>query len=219
MQNFISSISLSKSFQFVNDQLCWEEHSPHRHDCHDPPQGGRVGLQDERSSPQRLPAVARSDPWKVTPAEVGFPGDTTRWRRLPWVGGSDRRNMGRGKDCLRRDLRGEDCDPEQEFMLSLVYRRPGAHLQLRAFFLPQDDLASFRNMARTSSWSRWLNFLKVSTSLPSREEGAAPVATGTVSGSLSPSKNSWYVSISSAFANLSRVSRLGTVCPFSTLEI
>lgn len=114
MQNFISSLSLSKPFQFVNDQLCWEEHSPHHHDCHDPPPGGRVGLQDDRSPPRRLAGVARSGPCKVTRAKVGFPGDATRRRRLFWVAGSDRWNTGTGKDCLRRDLHGEDCSPGQE---------------------------------------------------------------------------------------------------------
>ena len=210
MRNYIS---------FVNEEFYREEDCPHRYDCHDPPHGVPVGFLDDRSAKQRLLAVARLDPWKVTPAEVGSPGDASRVRRLPWVAGPDRWNMGRGKDCLRRYRRSEDCNPEQEIVLSLVYGRPRAHLQLRAFFIAQDDLASFRDMPRTSSWSAWFNFLKVSTSLPSREEGAAPVSKGKASGSLSPSKNSWYVSILNAFANLSRVSRLGTVCPFSTLEI
>ena len=176
---------------FVNEQFNREEDCPHRHDCHDPPHGVPVGFLDDRSPPQRLPAMARSDPWKVTSAQVGFPADPTRWRRLPWVAGSDRRNMGRGKHCRRRVLCGEECDPEQDVVVSLLYGRAGAHLQLRAFFWRQDYLASLRDMARTSSWSAWFNFLKVSTSLPSREEGAAPVSKGTVSGSLSPSKKSW----------------------------
>ena len=80
MQNFIS---------FVNEQLHWEQESPHRHDCHDPPHTAGMGFLDDRSPPRRLPAVARSDLWKATPAQVGFPGDATWRRRLPWVVGSD----------------------------------------------------------------------------------------------------------------------------------
>jgi len=90
MQNFIS---------FVNEQLNREEESPHRHDCHDPPHTAGMEFLDDRSPPRRLPAVARSDPWKATPAQVGFPGDATGRRRLPWVVGSDRWNNSRGKDC------------------------------------------------------------------------------------------------------------------------
>ncbi len=37
MQNFISTFSPSKSFQFVNEQLCRQQGSPRRHDCHSPP--------------------------------------------------------------------------------------------------------------------------------------------------------------------------------------
>ncbi len=218
MQNFISSLSLSKSFQFVNDQLCREEHSPYRHDCHDPPQGAAWGF--------RMTDPHRKDCRRWQGRTLG------RLHRLEWdsqgtqPGGEDCLGCrvrppehGEGKDCLRKDWHGEDCHPEQEIVLSLVYGRPETHLQRRAFFSPQDNLASFRIMARASSWSARFNFLKVSTSLPSGEEGAAPVAKGTGSGSLSPSKNSWYVSISSAFANLSKVSKLGIVCPCSTLEI
>ena len=105
MQNFI---------RFVNEQLIREEESPHRHDCHDPPHTAGMGFLDDRSPPRRLPAVARSDPWKATPAQVGFPGDATWRRRLPWVVGSDGRNTGRGKDCQRRYLHGEDCHAELE---------------------------------------------------------------------------------------------------------
>jgi hypothetical protein len=105
MQNFIS---------FVNEQLRWEQESPHRHDCHDPPHEARGGFVEDRSPPRRLPAVTRSDPWKVTTAQVGFPGDATRRRRLPWVAGSDICHNSRGEDCLRRDRRGEDCHPGQE---------------------------------------------------------------------------------------------------------
>jgi hypothetical protein len=114
MQNYITSFSASKSSQFVNDQLGWDEGSPHRHDCHDPPHGARVGFAGDRSPPRRLAAVARSDPWKVTRAQVGFPGDATRRRRMSRVAVSDRWNSGTGKDCLRRDWRGEDCHPGQE---------------------------------------------------------------------------------------------------------
>ena len=88
MQNFISTFSPSKSFQFVNEQLRWERDSIHRHDCHGPPHACRVGLQDDRSPPRRLAAVARSDPWNTPPAQVGFSGDVTRRRRLAWVVGS-----------------------------------------------------------------------------------------------------------------------------------
>ena len=115
MQNFIGSFSPSNSFHFVNEQLYWEEVSPHRHDCHDPPHATRVGFHDAKSPPRRLAAVARSGPWKATPATVGFPGDATRRRRLPWVVGSDCWNNGGGKDCQWRYLRGEDRHPEMEF--------------------------------------------------------------------------------------------------------
>jgi len=114
MQNFISTFSPSKSFQFVTEQLSREKESPHRHDCHGPPHAPRVGRHDDRSPPRRLAAVARSDPWKTPPAQVGFSQDATWRRRLPWVVGSDLRNNGRGGDYLRRDRRGEDCHPEQE---------------------------------------------------------------------------------------------------------
>ncbi|GEM_PF-432756 len=108
MQNFISTFSSSKSFQFVNEQICWEQRSPHRHDCHDPPHAVRVGRHDDRSPPRRLAAVVRSDPWKIPPAQVGFRGDATWRRRSPWVVGPDRWNIGRGEDYLPRDRRGED---------------------------------------------------------------------------------------------------------------
>jgi hypothetical protein len=68
MQNFISTFSESKSFQFVIEQLRREKESIHSHDCHDPPHAAPVGLQDDRSPPRRLAAVARSDPWKTRPA-------------------------------------------------------------------------------------------------------------------------------------------------------
>jgi hypothetical protein len=91
MQNFITMFSPSKSFPFLNEQLCWEQRSPHRHDCHGPPHASRVGLHDDRSPPRRLAAVARSDPWKTPPAQVGFRGDATRRRRLGWAASSRRR--------------------------------------------------------------------------------------------------------------------------------
>jgi hypothetical protein len=114
MQNFISTFSPSKSFQFVNEQLSREEESPHRNGCHSPPHAPRVGGHDDRSPPRRLAAVARSDPWKTPPAQVGFYGDATWRRRLPWVVGSDLWNNSRGGDYLLRDRRDEDGDPEEE---------------------------------------------------------------------------------------------------------
>jgi len=95
-----TSFSPSKSFQFGNEQLCWEQGSPQCHDCHSPPHAARVGFHDDRSPPRRLAVVARSDPWKTTPAQVGFPGDATRRRRLPWVVGSDLWNNSSGGDYL-----------------------------------------------------------------------------------------------------------------------
>jgi len=115
MQNFISTFSPSKSVQFVNEQPCWEQSSPHCHGCHGPPHAPRVGLHDDRSPPRRLAAIARSAPWKTPPSQVGFRGDATRRRRLPWVVGSDLWNNSRGGDYLLRDRRDEDGDPEEEF--------------------------------------------------------------------------------------------------------
>jgi hypothetical protein len=112
MQNFISSFSPSSSFQFVDEQLFWEEDPPHRHDCHDPPHAVRVGFLDDQFPPRRLRGVARSDPWKA-PAQVGFPGNATRRRRSPWVAGSGLWCSDRREDYLRRDWCGEDCHPEQ----------------------------------------------------------------------------------------------------------
>ena len=89
MQNFISTFSRSKSFQFVNEQLCWEKRSIHCDGCHSPPHALRIGLDDDRSPPGRLAAVARSDPWTAPPAHVGFSGDVIGSRRLPWAVGSD----------------------------------------------------------------------------------------------------------------------------------
>ena len=59
-------------------------------------------------------AVARSDPWKVTRAQAGFSGDATRRRRLLWVAGQTAGTRGGGRDCLRRDLHGEDCHHGRE---------------------------------------------------------------------------------------------------------
>ena len=86
MQNFISTFSPSKSFGFVNEQLCWEQGSRHCHDCHDPPHAPRVGCHDDRSPPRRLAAVARSDLCRTN----------------------------RGQDYLRRDRWGEDGNPEED---------------------------------------------------------------------------------------------------------
>ena len=90
MQNFIT---------FVNEHLSWEEDSPHRHDCHEPPPLAHMGFHDDISPPRRLAAVARSGPWKATPAKVGFPADAPRRRRLSWVVGFHGWNNSRGKDC------------------------------------------------------------------------------------------------------------------------
>jgi hypothetical protein len=91
MQNIIS---------LVNEQLCWEEESFHHHDCHDPPQAARVGFSNDKSPPRRLAGVARSDPWRITPAQVYFHEDATRRRRSLWVVGSDRWNNIGGGDYL-----------------------------------------------------------------------------------------------------------------------
>jgi hypothetical protein len=119
MQNIIS---------FVNEQLNWEEESPHRHDCHDPPHTAGMGFLDDRSPPRRLPAVARSDPWKATPAQVGFTGCAMRSRRSPWVVESDLWCNSRGGDYLRSDRRREDCHPEQE--LCPLDRSHAANIEL-----------------------------------------------------------------------------------------
>ena len=105
---------------FVNEQLRWEQESRHRHECHDPPRTAGMDFLDDRSPPRRLPAVARSDPWRRFPAGMLFPGDASRRRRLPWVVGSDRWNNTRGKDCQPRYLRGEDCHSEQEIYALVV---------------------------------------------------------------------------------------------------
>jgi hypothetical protein len=187
MQNFI---------RFVNEQLRWEEDNPHRHDCHDPPHATGVRFHDDRFPPRRLPAVARPDPWKATPAQVRFPGDATRGRRSPWVVGSARWNHTRGKDCQRRYRRGEDGNSREEFwrvagsraMYGRVEAKP---LAAQAFFLAQDNLASFPIRPRTRSWSFWFRFLKVAMNLLSRAFSKSPLLAGIASGSLSPSKNNW----------------------------
>jgi hypothetical protein len=145
MQNYITSFSALKSSQIVNDRLSWDEGSPHRHDCHDPPHEARGGFVDDRSPPRRLPAVARSDPWKVTRAQVGFPGDATRRRRLSRVAGSYRWNTGTGGDCLLRDRRGDDCYPGWEF--DALAALPAAKIELECFafaFLPKGCFGSRR---------------------------------------------------------------------------
>ena len=53
-------------------------------------------------------------PGKLQGLSWDFRGEATWRRRLFWVAGPDRWNTGTGKDCLRRDLRGEDCHPGQE---------------------------------------------------------------------------------------------------------
>ena len=114
MQNFITSFCASKPSQIVNDRLGWDEGSPHRHDCHDPPHEARGGFVEDRSPPRRLPAVARSAPWKAAPVQVGLPGDATRKQRSTLVAGLDCWNNSRGKDYLRRNCCGNDCHPERE---------------------------------------------------------------------------------------------------------
>jgi hypothetical protein len=105
VQNFIS---------FVDDQLYLEEIIPHRHDCHDPPHAVRVGDHGDESPPRRLAGVERSGLWKATPAQVGFPGEAMRRRRLLWVVGSNHWCRNCGEEYLWRNWRGEDCYPEQE---------------------------------------------------------------------------------------------------------
>ena len=77
---------MQNAISFVNEQLWREQARPHRHDCHDPPYTAGMGFLNDRPPP----------------------------RRLPWAVGSDGWNTGRGKDCQRRCLRGEDCHPELE---------------------------------------------------------------------------------------------------------
>ena len=88
MQNSAICFFQVKSFQIVNEQLCWEQRSIHCDDWHSPPHALRIGLDDDRSPPGRLAAVARSGPWTTPLAQVGFSGDVIRRRRLPCVVGS-----------------------------------------------------------------------------------------------------------------------------------
>ena len=110
---------MQKFISFVNEHLSWEKDSPHRHDCHDPPHATCAGFHDHRSPPRRLAEVARPAPWKTRPDRVGFPGDARRSRRLLWIVGSDRRNIGRGEDYLLRYRNGKECHPEQGIHTSL----------------------------------------------------------------------------------------------------
>jgi hypothetical protein len=132
MQNLISTFSPWKSFQFVNEQLFWEQGSPHCHDCHGPPHAARVRFYDDRSPPRRLAAVARSDAWKTPPVQVGSCQDATRRQRLPWVVGSDLWCDNRGEDYLLRDRRDEDCDPEER---SCALAALGPHLRPAAILV------------------------------------------------------------------------------------
>ena len=186
MQNFIC---------FVNEQLRWEQESPHRHDCHDPPYTAGMGFLDDRSPPRRLPAVARSDPWRRFPAGMLFPGDAHWRRRLLRVAGSADWSTGRGKDCQQRYLHGEGCYPGREFCgvagsRAMYGRVEAIALVAQAFFLAQENLASFPIRPRTRSWSFGCRFLKVAMHLLSYAFCEAPPLAGIASGSLSPSKNS-----------------------------
>jgi hypothetical protein len=53
--------------------------------------------------------VARSAPWKATPAQVAFPGNVTRRRRLPRIAGSDRWCNNRGEDYLVKENNRTSC--------------------------------------------------------------------------------------------------------------
>ncbi len=143
MQNFISTFSGSKSFQFMNEQLCWEQRSIHCDDCHSPPHSLRIGLDDDRPPPRRLAAVARSDPWTAPPAHVGFSGDVIRRRRLPWVVGSDRWDNSRGGDYLLKDKRDKDRHPEQE--ICVLARLAAAKVELEAFAFDSKQVATYPN--------------------------------------------------------------------------
>jgi hypothetical protein len=105
MQNFISTFSPSKSFQFMNEQLCRERGSPRRHDCHGPPQLWQMGFREDVTRRRRLAAVARSDLW----------------------------NNSRGGDYLLRDRRDEDGDPEEEFCALAALGIPKIELEAFAF--------------------------------------------------------------------------------------
>ena len=158
MQNHITSFSTSKSSQIVNDRLGWDEGSPHRHDCHDPPHGARVGFLDDRPPPRRLAAVARSDPWKVTRAQAGFPGGTQ-------LGGEDYSGLpgqtagtrGGGKDCLLRDRRGEDCYPGQGIHSLALLSRAKIELECFAFaFMSKGCFGS-----RRASYAGWTELMGI----------------------------------------------------------
>jgi hypothetical protein len=99
MENFIS---------FVNEHLSWEEDNPQRNDCHDPPHATPMGFVDDRFVPRRLAGVARSGPWRSTPAEMGFPMDASRRRISPWVAESDLWCNNRREKYLRKHQSGED---------------------------------------------------------------------------------------------------------------
>jgi hypothetical protein len=77
MQNFISTFSPSKSFQFVIEQLSREQESIHRHDCHSPPHTPRVGLRDNRSPPRSLPWVVGPDLWNNSSGGDYLPSAST----------------------------------------------------------------------------------------------------------------------------------------------
>jgi hypothetical protein len=219
----------------VDDQLYLEEITPHRHDCHDRPHAAGVGFRDDKSPPRGLAGVARSAPGEQ---------HLLRWgSRRTQLGGEDCIGMWgqtAGATTVARFICRGTCGrkmaiPRWSFLPSRVCGRRRSPLtvgehglwqrhgqisnSLRGCFLVQVASASFRTTPITNSWSFWFNFLKVAMSLDSRVSGAALLPAAIASGSLLPPRNSWYVSISSAFAILSRVSMLGTVCPFSTLEV
>ena len=103
MQN---RISWSKSFQFVNVQLCWEEQIPHRHDCHDPPHAIRGGFHDDPSPPRRLPAVARADPWRNDTCSGGIPRGRNLEAKIG-LGSVLAQAVGQGRsECRTACLRG-----------------------------------------------------------------------------------------------------------------
>ena len=67
---------------FVNEQICWEEVSPHYHDCHDPPHAVCVGFLDEKSPPRRLAADTRADLWKSKTRGRDMSEERSLWRSL-----------------------------------------------------------------------------------------------------------------------------------------
>ncbi len=132
MQNSAFCFFQVKSFQIMNDQLCWEQRSIHCDDCHSPPQALRIGLDGDRSPPGRLTAVARSDPWTTPPAQVGLSGDVIRRRRFPWVV-SDLWDNSRGTGYLRWDRRCEDRNPEENFFTPVRLSTAKMVFENRAF--------------------------------------------------------------------------------------